>query len=770
MRFKTIVSRIIISVVPAVAVTTLIFMFVVYYIANQQINTTINEKMVESLEMADASIQNELQKNAAIAQSTAVFAKISNEQKTESARFSEFLLQSIPVNENTVGGGIWYEPNRFYADRTYFGPYVYMENGKAVFASEYENEVDYHMTNWYTDGKNSDGGIVWSHVYYDPVADVIMITSTQPFYDETGVFRGVTTADMSIDAIRKITSQISVGESGQAFLVGSNGQYIAFTDKGKSINDMIQEDPDANLRALGKTMMEQEKGVTSFVDGGVKKRVYFKTMEDVQWRLAVTIDESEISSTATQMIFLVSFLPLVGLALTVVGSILLTRYFRKIVGKVNDFADIAADGDFARRIVVTEQDEFGVMERRLNMMMSNMGKMNIKNMEMIQVAENASKAKGEFLSRMSHEIRTPMNAIIGMTQIADGTEEMGKIRNCLSKIDDASKVLLALINDILDMSKIESGKFELAPNDFDFGAMIEGVKNLTLVKSEKKQQIFSADIDPNIPRMMYGDEMRLAQVLTNILSNAVKFTPAQGTIDLRIWLIKQEDDVYTIEFRIKDSGIGLSPEQQSRMFRSFEQADGSISRRFGGTGLGLAISKSIVDKMEGTITVKSQLGEGSVFDITVPLQCGTDQENENEQDMPEEAFDFSNNIILLAEDIEINREILLALLEDTGITIDCAQNGVQVCEMFQANPQRYDLIFMDLQMPMMGGIEAAQTIREMAQGKDIPIVAMTANAFKEDVEKCIAAGMNDHIAKPIDLTILMNKLTEYLPKKDGQAH
>jgi CheY-like chemotaxis protein len=363
-----------------------------------------------------------------------------------------------------------------------------------------------------------------------------------------------------------------------------------------------------------------------------------------------------------------------------------------------------------------------------------------------------------------------MNAIIGMTALAKNAEGAERKDYCLAKIEDASTHLLAVINDILDMSKIEANKLELSIVPFGFERLLRKTADVIQFRIDEKRQRFTVDIDSAIPPVIEGDDQRLAQVITNLLSNAVKFTPENGAIALRASLEKEEDGICTIRIEVSDTGIGISGEQRRHLFTSFEQADSGTSRKFGGTGLGLAISRRIVNLMGGDIHVESESGRGSRFIFTIQARRSAEESAEQDDPAnrpPSETADFSGRRILVAEDVDINREILCSLLEPTGIAIDTAANGVEAVEKFRARPGAYDLILMDVQMPEMDGYEATRRIRafeaETGAAWGAPIIALTANVFREDVEKCLAAGMNDHLGKPLVMEEVTAILRSYLP-------
>jgi len=516
-------------------------------------------------------------------------------------------------------------------------------------------------------------------------------------------------------------------------------------------------------------------------------------------------------------------------------------------------------------------------------------------------SDRESRHKSAFLANMSHEIRTPMNAIIGMVTIGKAAPTIERKDYCLTKIEDASNHLLGVINDILDMSKIEANKFDLAPVEFNFEKMLQRVVSVVNFRVDEKHQKFSVRIDKNIPRFLVGDDQRIAQVITNLLGNAIKFTPENGSISLDTRFLGEEEDVCRLQISVSDTGIGLSEEQKSRIFMSFEQAESSTTRKYGGTGLGLAISKSIVEMMGGNIWVESEVNKGSTFAFIIHIKRGSQvyeglldsdinlsnlrimavdddrdildyfaeimrnfgikccdtaisgeealglvvhngdyhiyfvdwrmpvmdgiqlaaelkkrtteksvvimisagEWNTIESDavkagvdkflskplfpsdimdvikecmsldrrQMEEAQDsidgiFAGRHLLLVEDVDINREIVQTLLEPTQAAIDTAENGVEAVRMFKEAPGKYDMILMDVQMPEMDGYEATRQIRALkAPGaKTVRIVAMTANVFRDDIEKCLEAGMDNHIGKPIDFHELMEKLRIFMPR------
>ena len=612
---------------------------------------------------------------------------------------------------------------------------------------------------------------------------------------------------------------------------------------------------------------------------------------------------------------ILDLLPLVltlvsALIIYTIANTLITR--RLVLNPLNNLTHSVSEAGGENAVIYgdTRDDEIGKLALTIKDMWSRLYASNLETKKMaveleiaLDEAKEASLAKSNFLANMSHEIRTPMNAIIGMTNIGKSSPDLPRKDYSFDRISSASQHLLGVINDILDISKIEAGKFELSQADFNFETMLRRVVLINNFRVEEKKQTLTVYIDHDMPKLFYGDEQRLAQVITNLLSNAVKFTPEGGIISIEAELSDENSaaasdgsDNCCIKISVKDSGIGISPEQQAKLFKAFNQAENDTTRKFGGTGLGLAISRNIVEMMNGRIWIDSELGKGATFTFTAKIKsiseeeyiipdwkgvsilavdddltildyfkeiverfgacCDVEMSGEDairnvqqkgeydfyfvdyrlpgidgmeltrilkseyiergkgvvilmsvtewsiiEDDaktsgidrfiskplfpsaiieiidsylnIPEETSEdemagntdtFENKCILIAEDIDINREIAIAILEPTKIGVDCAENGKQAVDMFIASPDKYCLILMDLQMPEMDGYEAARTIRNagVPEGKTIPIIAMTANVFREDVERCLSVGMNDHIGKPIDFDELIGKLTYYI--------
>jgi signal transduction histidine kinase/DNA-binding response OmpR family regulator len=694
---------------------------------------------------------------------------------------------------------------------------------------------------WYKAALAADGAIAESEPYKDAVTGDIIVSYSRCIKDHDGSRLGVVGIDVRVSQIGERVANTSLAKGGFGVLVNQDLTIIGHLNQ--DFVGLKMYDPSVPLSILTDELVStgEIKGAEWVNWRGEPVVGFFKTLSN-GWRLGLLTPKTLYYRSVYEMAFV---LCLLGILLAAVLIIVLIRV---------DEAKNKSDRE--------------------------------------------SRHKSAFLANMSHEIRTPMNAITGMITIGKNASDIERKDYCFEKIQDASNHLLGVINDILDMSKIEANKFELAPVEFEIEKMLRQVVNVNNFRIDEKRQKFSVHIDSSIPRALIGDDQRLAQVLTNLLGNAIKFTPEHGSISLAARFIEKKDNMCTLQFSVSDTGIGISSENQAKLFRSFEQAESSTTRKYGGTGLGLAISKSIVEMMGGIIWVQSEPGKGSTFIFTVQVERGSetkqkrlldvnlknvrilavDDDNDiltyfrdialgfgvmcdtaasgkeaielmeknggyhiyfidwkmpnmdgielareikarspensivimisaiewseianeaktagvdkflskplfpsaiaevineclgvennkvEKSQIPDITGIFEGQCVLLADDVEINREIVQTLLEPTQLKICCAENGTQAVKMFKAAPFKYDLILMDIQMPEMDGYDATKRIRAMdiPQAKSIPIIAMTANVFREDVERCLKTGMNGHIGKPIDFKEILNCLTSYL--------
>jgi len=376
-------------------------------------------------------------------------------------------------------------------------------------------------------------------------------------------------------------------------------------------------------------------------------------------------------------------------------------------------------------------------------------------------AEAASQAKSDFLANISHEIRSPMNAILGLTEISLRQNPPEKLRGNLDKVISASHVLLGVINDLLDLSKIEAGRMELCPVPFSLKKVMDRLGDIFSVKAGEKGLAFSVDIQDGMPGALIGDSLRLEQVLINLVGNAVKFT-SQGAVRVTAGFAEANPGVVMLSFSISDTGIGMTPEQQAYIFNPFVQAESSTSRRFGGTGLGLSIVRRLVDIMQGEITVKSEPGVGSDFSFTVPFELDVSEAGHSER-AAEEDERLKGVRVLVVDDNALNRELTAELLKMAGMLPQVAESGAEALEMLDR--EDFDVALLDVQMPVMDGYELARAIREREGAEAILLLALTARAMSGDQERCLEAGMDGYLTKPVMPEILFSTIR----KKLGQG-
>ena len=386
-------------------------------------------------------------------------------------------------------------------------------------------------------------------------------------------------------------------------------------------------------------------------------------------------------------------------------------------------------------------------------------------------AESSNKAKTEFLFNMSHDIRTPMNAIIGYTDIAiNHLDEQQRVRDSLEKIKLSSSHLLNLINDILEMSRIEAGKMKIESAPLNIHKAIKSVATMSRSLAETKSIAFNVHVDDIKNSYVYSDELHVNQVIINIISNAIKYTDVGGSVDFGIKQISDPvDNIARYQIIVKDTGIGMSKEFQTHLFESFSREQNTTVSKQEGAGLGLAIVKKIVDLMGGTIAVQSKLGKGSTFIVELPFNIMNEEaikeyeESRKKDNVVTAGASFNGQKVLLVEDNELNREIATEILTEAGLVVEIAQDGaIAVKKVSKKGVGYYDFILMDIQMPVMNGYEATAKIRQLPDGNKIPIIALSANAFKEDIERSLAAGMNAHAVKPIDIKVLFETIKHFV--------
>jgi signal transduction histidine kinase len=766
----------------------------------------------ETAEKYNFEIRSELQGARITAETLAtVFETLKDHELTDRDMMNDILRNALAKKEYITAFCIAYDPDALdgldaqyagqepeYDATGRFAPYW----NKLAGNIEVEPLYDIDSADWYIVPKATKQEYITDPYPYEVQGNSVMLASLIFPILHDGQFIGIISSDIVLDKLQEMVSKAeSRSQGGYVEIFSNSGMVVAHPDKqrlGKDLSEILASGMNAGeneqYAAAAKDAIKHGK---KYVSDGTDFYTVFIPIQFSEatnpWSVAVSIPRDEVLRNAYGIRNYVIGVSIISIFVIAILLYLIARRVTKPILVLASTARTFGEGDFDAEVpLIPGNDEISVLSKTFKIMAekihdlilklqnytreleeknANLNKLN----EMLTVskeqAEESSRAKSDFLSNMSHEMRTPMNAIIGMTSIGKSAANMDRKDYAFRKIEDASTHLLGVINDILDMSKIEANKLELSDTEFDFEKMLQKTVNVINFRVEEKHQSLHVSIDPNIPRRLRGDDQRLAQVIANLLSNAVKFTPENGVIRLEARLLNEKDDICTIQFEMADTGIGISPEQQSRLFHPFQQADSSTSRNFGGTGLGLAISKRIVELMGGHIRIESALGTGAAFIFTVQADCAKECPgiDEIEELPPEDTYSksldcFSGHCVLLAEDVEINQEIVLALLEPTGLEIDCAENGMEALRMFSENPDRYDMIFMDVQMPEMDGLETTRRIRAIGapQAKSIPIIAMTANVFREDIEKCRDAGMDDHMGKPFDLNAMLEKLRAYL--------
>ena len=544
-----------------------------------------------------------------------------------------------------------------------------------------------------------------------------------------------------LDSDQSLSYSFVIRKDG-SYVVGNQGDtHENYFDRLADLFDGQDLDGDDCVEKLEAAMHAGEDYSSVVRDGGSRRHIYCTNLPYCDWYLVTVLPFEGLDDAISGMGN--RWLTLVYAASCAVIAMLLYLFFRYLKlfrGQVSELKRVNGEMDAARRSAEEARRE----------------------------AEQANLAKQEFLSSMSHDIRTPMNAIVGMTALAlDNTDNPEQVRDYLGKIALSSKHLLGLINDVLDMSKIESGKMLLNLETVPLQEAVDSIVNIIQPQAAAKNQRFRVTLREILSENVRCDGVRLNQVLLNLLGNSVKFTPEQGAVELTVYQEALPEDASRVRthFLVRDTGIGMSKEYQQVIFESFSREDNTRVRKTEGSGLGMAITKYIVDAMGGTISVHSEQGRGSEFHVVFDLErAAAPAAQAADGGERTGGVDLKGKRILLAEDNELNWEVARELLSILELELDWAENGEICAEKFRKSPVGYyDAILMDVRMPVMDGYEATAAIRGLERGDAaVPIIAMTADAFSEDIQRCLACGMNDHLAKPIDIETVARKLKKHL--------